>query len=223
MFLGVTSVSYNILTVSQVQMYYIKLFWRTEENKDKRQCGGKNERRLREKERGVYVSHPANKQKSKHQRRKYCDTWCCRLLLHLPTQVSQKAILLARDKSSAKSQHLSPPGALRDNRERKKAIQHLCLQRLKHVAFSASLPSSLPRGNSTRQKVATVSELSLSRSLSTFFTAYKMCHIILLIFLIILFGHYCGVSSDVVESRPAFAQTEWPGLSSCSSSCVIQV
>lgn len=74
MFLGVTSVSYNILTVSHVQMYYIKLFWRTEENKDKRQCGGKNERRLREKERGVYVSHPANKQKSKHQRRKYCDT-----------------------------------------------------------------------------------------------------------------------------------------------------
>lgn len=147
-------------------MYYIKLFYKTEESKDKGQCGGKNEGRLREKERGVHVSHPANKQKSKHQWRKYCDTRCCRLLLHLPTQVSQKAILLAKgQKQRKKPTPLSSWGARGQWRE-KKAIQHLCLQRLKHVAFSASLPSSLPRGNSTGRKAATVSEPSLSLSLA---------------------------------------------------------
>lgn len=99
-FLGVTSVSYNILTVgSPVSNGLYKVIL---ENKDKGQCGGKNERRLREKKRGVYVPHPANKQKSKHQWRKYCDTWCCRSLLHLPTQVSQKAILLAKGQKQRK-------------------------------------------------------------------------------------------------------------------------
>ena len=87
--------------------------------------------------------------KSKHQWRKLCDTWCRWWLLHLPTQVSQETILSATgQKQRKKPTPLSPRGAQRQKRG-KKTIQHLCLLRLKHVAFSASLPSSLHRCNST--------------------------------------------------------------------------
>lgn len=51
----------------------------------------------------------------------------------------------------------------------KKAIQHLCLLRFKHVAFSVSLPSFLliPQRLLCRAKHVTVSELSLSSFLAT--------------------------------------------------------
>lgn len=81
-------------------------------------------------------------------------------ILSLPTQVSQRAILLATgQKQREKSQHLSPPEALGDNAEgEKKATQHLCLLRFKHAAFFA-LPSTfspplLPKGYSTAQSKA---------------------------------------------------------------------
>lgn len=120
-----------------------------------------------------------------------------------PLRFPRRPFCRPLDKSSAKSQHLSPPGALGDNGERKKAIQHLCLLRLKHVAFSASLPSSLPRGNST------CPEMHLSvNSLSVSFHPWQLIKSASLFRCFILFGRHCGESADAVISRSALAQAE---------------
>lgn len=84
--------------------------------------GGRNEGRSREKERGVHVSCSANKQKVNTGEGNTVTLDAAERILSLPTQVSQKAILLATgQKQRQKSQHLSPPEALGDNGEREKS------------------------------------------------------------------------------------------------------
>ena len=104
--------------------------------------------RERERERGVHVSHSANKQKVNTGGGNTVSPDAAHRSSTCPLRFPRRPFCQPQDKSSAKSQHLFPPGALGDNRG-KKAIQHLCLLRLKHVAF----PPSLPRGNSTDREM----------------------------------------------------------------------
>lgn len=94
----------------------MNLIFQKQRTTDKREAGGGTRR---EKERGVHVSCSANKQKVNTGEGNTLTLDATERILSLPTQVSQKAILLATgQKQREKSQHLSPPEALGDNGER---------------------------------------------------------------------------------------------------------
>ena len=135
-----------------------------EENKDKKKEQWEETGERGDRERGVRV---ANKQKVNTSGGNTVTLDAADGSSTCPLKFPRRPFCGPQDKSSAKSQHLSSPWVLRD-KERKKAIQHLCLLRLKHVALSASLPSSLsslsPQRYLYRTRGATVSELSLSIS-----------------------------------------------------------
>lgn len=140
-----------------------------EESKEQGQSSGKDKRRWAlDRERGVYVSHSANKQKVNtsggnsvtHDAADRSSTCSLRFL--------RRPFYRPQDNSSTKTNTSFPFRAPRDKRG-KKVIQYLCLLRLKHVSIYAScpilsalLPPSLPGGNSTGRDV----ELSVN-SLST--------------------------------------------------------
>lgn len=95
---------------------------------------------------GVHVPHSANKQKVNTGEGNTVTLDAADRSSTCPLGFPRRPFSQPLDKSSAKSQHLSSPEAVGDKRRwGEKAKQHLCLLRLKHVAFSASLPSFFPQ------------------------------------------------------------------------------
>ena len=102
-------------------------------------------------QRGVHVSHSANKQKVNTGGGNTVTPDAADRSSTCPLRFPRRPFCRPRDKGSAKSQHLSPPGALTDNREKKSDTTPLFAE-IKTCCILC-LPSSLPGGNSTSREM----------------------------------------------------------------------
>lgn len=135
-------------------------------------------------DRGVHVAHSANKQKVNTGRGNTVTLDAADCSSTCPLKFPRRPFCKPRDKSSAKSQHLFPLWLRRDKRRRKKAIQHLCLLRLREVGLSS--PASVaPQGKRTHS--LSLHSCQLMKSPVLF-----LC--------ILLFGWHCVASRDAVMS-----------------------
>lgn len=166
----------------------------------------------REGERGVRDSLSPNKQKVNTGGGNTVTLDAADRSSTCPLRFPRRPFCQPQDKSSTKSQHLSPPEALGHKSEGEKSDTTPLFADIKTCCILC-LPPSLPRGNSTRQEMWLSANSLRSR---------QRIKSALLFPCFLLSRCHCGESCDTVISWSGLAQREW-GISFCCASCVIQV